>query len=64
LALEARDVPGLVEQIRLLRTDPDLLHRMEQAGESWVEGRDLHRSLGEIGDLYRLRHAGADRSAG
>ena len=56
LAVEARDVPGLVEQIRRLNTDPDLLRAMELAGESWVEGRDLRRSIGEIQALYALRH--------
>jgi UDP-N-acetylglucosamine:LPS N-acetylglucosamine transferase len=56
LAVEARDVPGLVEQIRRLNTDPDLLHTMELAGESWVEGRDLGRSIAEIQALYALRH--------
>jgi diacylglycerol O-acyltransferase len=55
LAVEALDVPGLVEQIRRLNTDPDLLHTMELAGESWVEGRDLGRSVGEIQALYALR---------
>ena len=55
LAVEARDVQGLVEQIRRLNTDPDLLHTMELAGESWVEGRDLRRSIGEIQALYALR---------
>ena len=55
LAVEARDVQGLVEQIRRLNTDPDLLHTMELAGESWVEGRDLRRSIGEIQALYSLR---------
>jgi UDP-N-acetylglucosamine:LPS N-acetylglucosamine transferase len=55
LAVEARDVPGLVEQIRRLNTDPDLLHTMELAGESWVEGRDLGRSIAEIQALYALR---------
>jgi UDP-N-acetylglucosamine:LPS N-acetylglucosamine transferase len=56
LAVEARGVPELVEQIRRLRTDADLLGTMERAGESWVEGRDLHRSLGEIQALYASRH--------
>jgi UDP-N-acetylglucosamine:LPS N-acetylglucosamine transferase len=56
LAVEARDVSGLVEQIRRLNTDPDLLRTMELAGESWVEGRDLRRSIGEIQALYALRH--------
>jgi hypothetical protein len=50
-------VPELVEQIRRLRTDADLLHTMDQAGEAWVEGRDLRRSLGEIQALYAARHA-------
>jgi len=56
LAVEARDVPGLVEQIRRLNTDPELLRSMELAGEAWVEGRDLRRSIGEIQALYALRH--------
>jgi diacylglycerol O-acyltransferase / wax synthase len=56
LAVEARDVPGLVEQIRRLSTDADLLRTMELAGESWVEGRDLRRSIGEIQALYALRN--------
>ena len=29
---------------------------MELAGESWVEGRDLRRSIGEIQALYARRH--------
>jgi UDP-N-acetylglucosamine:LPS N-acetylglucosamine transferase len=58
LAVEARDVRGLVGQIRRLRTDPELLHGMEQAGEAWVEGRDLKRSIAEIGAVYAARHAG------
>ena len=58
LAVEAGDVPELVEQIRRLRTDADLLHTMERAGESWVQGRDLARSLGEIQALYAARFAG------
>jgi len=33
-----------------------LLRAMELAGESWVEGRDLRRSIGEIQALYALRH--------
>jgi diacylglycerol O-acyltransferase / wax synthase len=57
LAVQARNVPELVEQIRRLRTDPDLLHRMERAGESWVQGRDLRRSVGEIQALYAERQA-------
>jgi UDP-N-acetylglucosamine:LPS N-acetylglucosamine transferase len=62
LAVEARDTPALVEQIRRLRTDPDLLHTMERAGESWVGGRDLLRSVADIQALYARRHA--DRAAG
>jgi UDP-N-acetylglucosamine:LPS N-acetylglucosamine transferase len=58
LAVEARDVPDLVSQIRRLRTDRDLMGSMEQAGESWVHGRDLRRSIGEIRDLYAERHGG------
>jgi diacylglycerol O-acyltransferase / wax synthase len=57
LAVQARNVPELVEQIRRLRTDPDLLHRMERAGESWVQGRDLQRSIREIEALYVGRQA-------
>jgi len=55
LAVQARDVPELVEQIRRLRTDPDWLRKMERAGESWVQGRDLGRSLSEIQALYAAR---------
>jgi diacylglycerol O-acyltransferase len=62
LAVEARDVPGLVQQIRRLSTDPDLLHTMELAGESWVEGRDLQRSIGEIQALYALRNGALNRT--
>jgi hypothetical protein len=29
---------------------------MELAGESWVEGRDLRRSIGEIQELYAVRN--------
>ena len=54
-------MPELVEQIRRLRTDADLLHSMERAGESWLQGRDLARSLGEIQALYATR---ATRPAG
>ncbi len=57
LAVEAGGVPELVDQIRRLRTGSDLLHTMEQAGESWLEGRDLRRSLGEIQAVYAARHA-------
>jgi hypothetical protein len=60
LAVEARDVPSLVEQIGRLNTDPDLLRKMELAGESWVEGRDLRRSIGEIQALYALRNGALD----
>jgi UDP-N-acetylglucosamine:LPS N-acetylglucosamine transferase len=63
LAVEARDVPGLVEQIRRLNTDPDLLRTMELAGEAWVEGRDLRRSIGEIQALYALRHGALNGSS-
>jgi diacylglycerol O-acyltransferase len=59
LALEAKDVAGLVGQIRRLRTDPELLAKMERAGEAWVEGRDLRRSLGEIARLYASRRGRA-----
>jgi UDP-N-acetylglucosamine:LPS N-acetylglucosamine transferase len=58
LALEARDVPKLVEQVRRLRTVPGLAESMEQAGEQWAAGRSLGRSVGEIEALY-LERAGA-----
>ena len=57
LAVQARDVPELVERIRSLRTDPELLRKMERAGESWVQGRDLRRSIAEIQALYAARRA-------
>jgi hypothetical protein len=62
LAVQARDVPELVEQIRRLRTDPDWLRKMERAGESWVRDRDLRRSIGEIQALYAARRPGPARN--
>jgi UDP-N-acetylglucosamine:LPS N-acetylglucosamine transferase len=56
LAVEARDVPGLVDQVRRLKTDEALLRRMETAVESWVDGKDLQHNVGEIQALYALRH--------
>ena len=44
-------------------TDPDLLRTMELAGEAWVEGRDLQRSIGEIQALYALRHGALNMTA-
>jgi UDP-N-acetylglucosamine:LPS N-acetylglucosamine transferase len=52
LAVEARDVPKLVEEVRRLWTCPDVVKTMEQAGERWVEGRSLRRSLSEIEAFY------------
>jgi diacylglycerol O-acyltransferase / wax synthase len=63
LAVKARDVPELVEQIRSLRTDPELLRKMELAGESWVQGRDLRRSVAEIQALYAARRPRATNGA-
>ncbi len=62
LAVQARDVPELVEQIRRLSTDPDWLRQMERAGESWVCGRDLRRSVAEIQALYAARRPRAAAS--
>jgi diacylglycerol O-acyltransferase / wax synthase len=65
LAVQARDVPELVEQIRRLSTDPEWLRKMERAGESWVQGRDLRRSVAEIQVLYAGgRRAPASSPAG
>lgn len=64
LAVEAGDVPQLVEQIRRLRTDPELMHKMEAAGESWVEGRDLRRSVAEIEAAFRERRFATSRVPG
>ena len=63
LAVQARNVPELVEQIRRLRTDEELLHKMERAGESWVQGRDLRRSIREIEALYVGRHPATEAPA-
>lgn len=63
LAVEARDVAGLVEQIRRLRTDPQLLRGMERAGELWVEGRDLRRSMAEIQALVGAHEPGRTAAA-
>ena len=62
LAVQARDVPELVEQIRRLRTDPGSLRKMERAGESWVQGRDLRRSSSEMQALYAARRHGPSAS--
>jgi len=59
LALEASDVPQLVGQIRRLRTEPELLGKLERAGEHWMEGRDLLRSLEEIQVLYAKKRVAA-----
>jgi diacylglycerol O-acyltransferase / wax synthase len=58
LAIEALDVGYLVESLRKLRTDPELLHSMEQAGQSWVESRDLRLSVAEIQALHIQRKKG------
>ena len=58
LAVEARDVPKLVDEVRRLRTDPELVQKMQQAGQRWVEGRYLRRSISEIEAVY-LERAGA-----
>jgi UDP-N-acetylglucosamine:LPS N-acetylglucosamine transferase len=55
LALEARDVGGLVAQLRRLRSDPVLLGRMQNAAELWGEGLSLQQSVDEIAALYRKR---------
>jgi diacylglycerol O-acyltransferase len=57
LAVEARDVPGLVAQVRRLRTEPGLLDGMERASRAWAAGRDLQRTVDEIETLYRTRVA-------
>ncbi len=48
LALEAGDVPGLVDAVRQLGTDEALYARMEHAGRAWVDGRDLRESVRQM----------------
>ncbi len=48
LALQADDVPALVEAVERLATDPGLYARMEQAGRNWVQGRDLRESVRQM----------------
>lgn len=55
LAVEARDIPQLVEQVQRLRADPELVQKMEQAGAQWAEGRYLRRSIAEIETAYLER---------
>jgi len=55
LAVEAKDLPAFVEQIRRLRTDPSLLSRLEHSAEAWAAGREMRLSLAEIEDLYLSR---------
>jgi UDP-N-acetylglucosamine:LPS N-acetylglucosamine transferase len=57
LAVEARDVPDLVAQVRRLRTKPELLDGMERASRAWAAGRDLQGTVDEIETLYRTRVA-------
>jgi UDP-N-acetylglucosamine:LPS N-acetylglucosamine transferase len=59
LAVEARRVPDLIEQVQRLRTHPDLVRKMEQAGKAWGDGRHLERSVSQIGALYLERAGGA-----
>ena len=60
LAVEARDVPSLVEQVHRLRTSPDLVEAMEQAGQRWSEGRSLRGSVSEI-EAFFLENGGSAR---
>lgn len=55
LAVEARSVADLVAQVERLRAEPELLRKMEGAGEAWGEGRLLSRSVAEIAEFYSER---------
>jgi UDP-N-acetylglucosamine:LPS N-acetylglucosamine transferase len=55
LAVEARDVHKLAEQVRRLRKEPELARAMEHAGYRWLQGRSLSQSVSEIETAYRQR---------
>jgi processive 1,2-diacylglycerol beta-glucosyltransferase len=61
LAVVAHDVPGLVKVVRQLASDQALMARMEQAGRTWVKGRDLRDSVRE---MEKLLPAGPATSGG
>jgi UDP-N-acetylglucosamine:LPS N-acetylglucosamine transferase len=58
LAVEARTVAELTAQVRRLRTDQEWLRTMERAGEEWVRGRDLRKSVREIEAAWAARRHG------
>lgn len=53
LAIVAHDVPALVSVVRRLASDAELMGRMELAGQTWVEGRDLRVSVREMEQLFQ-----------
>lgn len=55
LALQADDVPALVDAVGRLAGDPELYSRMERAGREWVEGRDLRESVRQMTVLVQGR---------
>jgi UDP-N-acetylglucosamine:LPS N-acetylglucosamine transferase len=52
LAVLAPDVPDLVSVVAQLATDEALMARLELAGRTWVEGRDLRDSVREMEQLF------------
>ncbi|MHB1536978.1 MAG: MGDG synthase family glycosyltransferase [Solirubrobacteraceae bacterium] len=55
LAVLAPEVPDLVAVVRQLATDEMLMARLEHAGRSWVQGRDLRDSVREMEELFSAR---------
>lgn len=55
LAVLAPEVPDLVAVVRQLATDDVLMARLEHAGRTWVEGRDLRDSVREMELLFAAR---------
>ncbi len=59
LAVLAPEVPDLVNVVRELASDDVLMARLEHAGRTWVQGRDLRESVREMEMLFDV-DAGAD----
>ncbi|MHB1999608.1 MAG: MGDG synthase family glycosyltransferase [Solirubrobacteraceae bacterium] len=52
LAVLAPDVPDLVDVVARLASDAELMARLEQAGRTWVQGRELRDSIREMELLF------------
>ncbi|HTW07196.1 MAG TPA: glycosyltransferase [Acidimicrobiales bacterium] len=58
LAVEAKAVPALVDQVRHLQADSARRRRLEEAAASWAGERQVRESLDELAELWRKRRGG------